>query len=264
MKRIFAIFASLLALTASAATLNPVSLLNPAGSTAGQAIVSTGASTAPVWGAVPLTGITGTLAITNGGTGATTATNARTNLGLGTSATVNTGTSGATIPLLSTANTWTLGQSFSTLSATGLITPAATVGIKGTATNDNPAAGSFGEYVNAQTVNTSMTSGTAANCASLTLTAGDWDVTGVIVYIPAGTTTVQSLNSSLTSASATAAAFPNYVATGGGTTGVSQAVALPTVRFNSPSGITAYAVGSAGFGVSTMQCSGFLRARRPR
>lgn len=37
----------------------------------------------------------------------------RTNLGLGTSATINTGTSGATIPLLSTANTWTLGQTFS-------------------------------------------------------------------------------------------------------------------------------------------------------
>jgi hypothetical protein len=32
--------------------------------------------------------------------------------GLGTSATVNTGTSGATIPLLSTANTWTLTQAF--------------------------------------------------------------------------------------------------------------------------------------------------------
>lgn len=37
----------------------------------------------------------------------------RTTLGLGTSATVNTGTSGATIPLLSTANTWTTTQTFS-------------------------------------------------------------------------------------------------------------------------------------------------------
>ncbi|HGU9977614.1 TPA: tail fiber domain-containing protein [Enterobacter ludwigii] len=38
--------------------------------------------------------------------------NARTNLGLGTSAVINTGTSGATIPLLSTENTWSGNQQF--------------------------------------------------------------------------------------------------------------------------------------------------------
>ncbi|MGC0707435.1 tail fiber domain-containing protein [Escherichia coli] len=38
--------------------------------------------------------------------------NARTNLGLGTSAVTNTGTSGATIPLLSTENTWSGNQQF--------------------------------------------------------------------------------------------------------------------------------------------------------
>jgi hypothetical protein len=37
---------------------------------------------------------------------------ARTNLGLGTAAVLNTGTSGATIPLLNAANTWTLLQTF--------------------------------------------------------------------------------------------------------------------------------------------------------
>ena len=37
----------------------------------------------------------------------------RTTLGLGTAAVQNTGTSGATVPLLSTANTWTLAQTFS-------------------------------------------------------------------------------------------------------------------------------------------------------
>lgn len=46
--------AALIALssTAFAATLNPVQLLNPTGSTSGQAIVSTGPSTAPAWGNV--------------------------------------------------------------------------------------------------------------------------------------------------------------------------------------------------------------------
>lgn len=42
----------------------------------------------------------------------------RTTLGLGTAATVNTGTSGATIPLLSTANTWSDAQTFSSTAPT--------------------------------------------------------------------------------------------------------------------------------------------------
>jgi hypothetical protein len=69
MKRLLG--AALLALTSIAfgATLTPITLLNPAGSTAGQAIVSTGASTAPVWGGVSLNGATGILPVANGGTG---------------------------------------------------------------------------------------------------------------------------------------------------------------------------------------------------
>jgi hypothetical protein len=136
MKRmLLSIALSVFAFSAAATTLNSVQLLNPAGSTSGQAILSTGPSTAPAWGPVALSGITGTLAIANGGTGATTQTaaltallgsstvpianggtgaataaTARTNLGLGTAATQNTGTSGATVPLLSTNNTWTSGQ----------------------------------------------------------------------------------------------------------------------------------------------------------
>lgn len=74
MKRI--LLAAALAVCAIAswgATTTPVQLLNPAGSTAGQAILSTGASSAPLWGAVPLTVITGTLAVNHGGTGVSSA-----------------------------------------------------------------------------------------------------------------------------------------------------------------------------------------------
>jgi hypothetical protein len=57
MKRLFA--AALLALSSIAfgATLMPIQLLNPAGSTAGQAIVSTGATTAPAWSNVTATAL---------------------------------------------------------------------------------------------------------------------------------------------------------------------------------------------------------------
>lgn len=58
MKKIFASFVFALAFAvAQAATLNPVQLLNPTGSTAGWTIVSTGASSAPGWATVPLTGL---------------------------------------------------------------------------------------------------------------------------------------------------------------------------------------------------------------
>jgi hypothetical protein len=49
--------ALLLPIAALATTLNPVQLLNPTGSTSGQAVVSTGASTAPAWGNVAATAL---------------------------------------------------------------------------------------------------------------------------------------------------------------------------------------------------------------
>lgn len=58
MKRIlFAAILGLSSICASATTLNPIQLLNPAGSVSGQAIVSTGSATAPAWGGVGLNGI---------------------------------------------------------------------------------------------------------------------------------------------------------------------------------------------------------------
>ncbi|CAM2158925.1 conserved membrane hypothetical protein [Paraburkholderia tropica] len=241
-------------------TTTPVSLLNPTGSTAGQAIISTGPSTAPAWGAVPLTGITGTLALTNGGTGATTAAAARTNLGLGTAATASTGTSGATVPLLNAANTWSAAQTFS-----ALITPSTTIGIKGTAAADSAQAGSIGEVLTGQTSTTSMTSATTANCASVSLTAGDWDVSGNIRYNPAGTTTIALLAAGIGTTSATLpglGAQTQLVATF--TTGQPQYLPTPVVRVNAAATTTVYLVGSAGFGTNTMSCDGLIRARRIR
>lgn len=52
------------------------------------------------------------LPLTMGGTGSKSASDARVSLGLGTAAIRNTGTSGETIPLLSTVNTWSSNQNF--------------------------------------------------------------------------------------------------------------------------------------------------------
>ncbi len=79
----------------------------------------------------------------------------------------------------------TAGRSVSmadaTLSTGNLTFSTSGKGIAGTTTNDNAAAGVVGEYVNATlgaAPGTSLTSGTAKNITSISLTAGDWDVWG--------------------------------------------------------------------------------------
>jgi hypothetical protein len=291
-----ALFSSL----AFGATLNPITLLNPAGSTAGQAILSTGPSGAPVWGAVPLTGITGTLAITNGGTGATSASAARTNLGLGTAATVNTGTSGATIPLLNGTNTWASAQTFSvrptfngatpwdsanlafatppaiggttpaagaftTLSVTGLLTVSSLNGIAGTPTNNNANAGSIGEYVTASFSAVSFTNSTLLNLTSISLTAGDWDVQGFCSFTAGtgATITNELVGINTTSATLPAAGQYSQQAVSVASSGVQSGVA-PTARISIASTTTVYLVGEAFFSGGAATGTGFIRARRVR
>lgn len=112
MKRILAgAIAALLSVSVFATTFYPLQLMNPAGSTSGQFILSTGPTTPPAFTTVTLSGL-GALAITNNLSDVASVSAARTNLGLGTAAVVNTGTSGTTIPLLSAANTWALAQTF--------------------------------------------------------------------------------------------------------------------------------------------------------
>ena len=242
MKRILALLSvALLAFNVSAATLVPIQLLNPAGSTSGQVIVSTGPSTAPGFANVPAANVSG----------------------LGTAATQNTGTSGANVPLLNGANTWASAQTFS-----ALISPTSTIGIKGTATNDSTAAGSVGEYATASTGLTSISSSTGTNIASVSLTAGDWDVSGVGVFVAANTTVISSLISSISTTSGTSQStltgqtsqenvtFP--------TIGSTNTVLSPTVRISIASTTTVFLVGTANFSTSTMTAAGIIRARRVR
>lgn len=68
MKRLISAFIALACASAFGATLNPIQLLNPTGSTSGQAILSTGASSAPTWGGISAASLTGILPVANGGT----------------------------------------------------------------------------------------------------------------------------------------------------------------------------------------------------
>lgn len=287
MKRFLAaIAATLVAAGGIAATLSPVQLLNPAGSAAGHAIVSNGPSTAPAWSAVSATALAPIAANTllGNATGASAAPTAVAVPSCSTSASALNWTSGSGLTCNVAVNAAQLGGAtfaapgaigsttpstgaFTTISATGAITPSQTAGIVGTTTNNNANAGSFGEYVTNSASGVSLTTATTANITSVSLTAGDWDVSGAVTYSPAGSTTVSALTTGISTTSAT---LPSNN-TGGYnllalsfTTGATQVHGTQDVRISIAGTTTVYLVAQAQFGVSTMTANGFIRARRVR
>jgi hypothetical protein len=149
------------------------------------------------------------------------------------------------------------------LISTAPIQPPYPGGIIGNATGSNVSAGSSGEIKTGSASGVSMTSGSGANCASVSLTAGDWDVSGTIAFTPAASTTVQGLYAGVNSTSATLGvlgSFNSIQATL--VTGDSEYWSTPVVQENLSATTTIYLVGQASFGTSTMTCSGAIRARR--
>ena len=151
----------------------------------------------------------------------------------------------------------------------GSLIPTQTNGIVGTTTNNNANAGSVGEYVSAQlTAPTSgLTSGTAANVISISLTAGDWDVSGA-VFVNLGAGTAASLvQASINTVSATnqgpTTGYCTYLQVTFTTSG-GVGTPVPTLRLSLSTTTTVYLVVSAQFTVSTAGAGGFLRARRMR
>jgi hypothetical protein len=140
---------------------------------------------------------------------------------------------------------------------------------KGTSTNDDAATGEIGEYWE-QTLGSAsavaLTTGTAATVVSKLLPAGDWDVSGMIGFFPAGTTTVTAVAGGI---STNAAQLPNelYQTLQSRPSGVvtgKPSMAAPTRRVTSDGTVTIYLTGQSNFAVSTMGAFGILRGRRVR
>lgn len=188
----------------------------------------------------------------------------RTALGLGTAATVNTGTSGATIPLLNGANTYSGASIFSsTLAPNG--------GLVGVTTNSNAAAGQVGELIPSTVLvgsAVSMTTSTPVNITSISLTAGDWDVWGNVAFAPAGTTTVSLIAGWISTTSAAIPTAPNEGAMSQllltFQTGQTQIVPIGMKRISLAGTTTIYLSAVSGFAISTMQGYGYIGARRVR
>lgn len=291
-----------LAGVAWAASTVPPQLISPTGSTSGQAILSNGPSSAPTWQAVAATALGPISANTVVGN-KTASSSSPTAIAIPSCSTANSAlqwisgtgpacgtafavTSGNLSQFASTSSSQLLGVlsdetgsgsavfsvsptftgtvNAAALTASGAITPNQTAGIVGTTTNNDANSGSIGEYATATGSGVALTNGVSANCASIPLSAGDWDIEGIVTFTPAGTTTMSGYHISISDVSATVQSNKNASMNLTMTTGLGQIIPTPVVRQALPTTTTIYLVGVLNFGVSTATCSGFIRARRVR
>lgn len=267
MKRIIlALVLALTAISAVATTLNPVQLLNPAGSTSGQAIVSTGPSTAPAWAGVNAVTLNGATFASPGAIGGTTPGAGSFTTLSASGAVTGTGFSNLFASPPNIGSTAPATGKFTTLQATSTITPSSTAGIVGTTTNDNANAGSVGEYITATGTAVANTTATIVNVTSVSLTAGDWEVEGMILTNPAGGALYSFTQCGVSTTSATYDATVGRFVTQTFTSAVMGQVSmtLPVTRYSFASTTTVFLVASAIFPSGTSTISGLIRARRVR
>lgn len=142
-----------------------------------------------------------------------------------------------------------------------------------TNTNDNATAGNIGDYVNSDIASgsaVSLTSSTAANVTSISLGAGDWEVSANAGWTGGATTTVTQMLASLSTTSATIDTTDgreiieayNAFTVFNNATFINKT--LGPARFSLSSTTTVYLVIRATFAVSTCSGFGLLRARRVR
>ena len=234
----------------------------------GGAFNGTVGATTPSTGAFTTLTASTAIGVASGGTGAATLTAHGVLLGEGTSPVVATavGTTGQMLIGVTGADP-AFGNTISTLTATGTITPSSTNGIVGTTTNDNANAGSIGEFVTAQASGVSLvTSNTPVNVTSISLTAGDWDVQGNIAF----TVTAGTLTNLFSAVSTTSATLPTFLSGDLAQVGYTQpslaadTLAAPVQRISIASTTTVYLVASAIWSSATATVAGRIRARRVR
>lgn len=142
----------------------------------------------------------------------------------------------------------------------------------GETTTGSATAGNIGEYLETTLAigsALSTVSATPKTIVSRSLTAGDWDVSGVLYFAPANTTSVTNMQGSISLVDNTLdVSNGRFIAVPMGTiigTGsASYAVAFPPCRISIASTTTVYLVQDAVYTVSTLTAYGIIRARRAR
>ena len=115
----------------------------------------------------------------------------------------------------------------------------------------------------------SVTTATPKTIAQITLTAGDWDVSGLVNGLTATSTSVTGYGASLslvTNTLDTNAGKFSQTLSGAFVPGNSATlgVAIPPVRFSVSGSTTVFLIADMTFTVSTMTAYGIIRARRVR
>lgn len=142
---------------------------------------------------------------------------------------------------------------------------------RGTTTNDNAAAGIVGEFISATVLSgaaVAIATATPTNITSISLTPGDWDVSG---FVSAGYTgsAMTRLLGWTSATSATLPIFPNNGGAGGheslnGTSGIGLNTLVGVQRFSLASTTTIYLTAYVAFSSGAAAVFGFIRARRMR
>ncbi len=185
-----------------------------------------------------------------------------------------------TVPLVTAANTVT----YTATTGTGNIVRAASPTftgtvtadiinpnfITGTTTNDSASAGQVGEYkttLQASTAAIAISNNAITNVATISLTAGDWDVSAICSFSANALTVFASPTATVTT---TSASLPDdgtqaygAIFSGSATTFFSS-VTIPTQRFSLSATTTVYLVGKVGWAGTGCKVFGSLFARRVR
>jgi len=165
-----------------------------------------------------------------------------------------------------TANT---GTGSNVLASTPTIT---TPNIVGSATNDSASAGSVGEELISRVLLASasgISTATNTNIATLTVTPGDYDASGVVSFTGPATTTLTFATASISTTSATPDTTPErnnsqFYNSLTVFANVNPAQPVGPTRFSVSTTTTLFLVGRANFATSTCSAFGTIRARRER
>lgn len=141
--------------------------------------------------------------------------------------------------------------------------------VVGTATNDNAPTLRLGQYIESTASNSNFaTTDTYGDLNSISLTAGDWDVTAILCALANGATVTSILTGISTTSgdSSTGLSFGvNQANTGGGpSVTTAQCVSVPVYRMSLAATTTVYQKFYGTYTVATPKGYGRLSARRER
>lgn len=145
-------------------------------------------------------------------------------------------------------------------------------GVTGTTAGGDAASGILGEFQTASLAfgsRVTLTTGNSFTVISVTLPAGDWEVSGTVQYETDTTTTVTALAACISAVTntfdgASGVYNESFFASGSVLGANAPVLSTPVVRKNSSGSVTYYLQARGSFGTSFLKAWGLIRARRIR